>query len=139
MSETRSPWPLIFGYIASSSSHACSTIRHYAIMLLSSTPSLSSENIHFQPILNIHSPMKRNHSLLEYTRNNDSQVAYTLKLAYRKLTRRDISFLKIKALEVRVLSSSWAFFDKVLLNDILKAAVWNRSSTFSKFCLRDMS
>ena len=50
-------------------------------------------------------------------------VAYTIKLAYRKLTRRDISFLKIKAHEVRALSSSWAFFDKVPLNEILKAAV----------------
>ena len=38
-------------------------------------PSLSSENIHFQQILNIYSPMKRNHSLLEYTRDNDTQVS----------------------------------------------------------------
>ena len=66
-------------------------------------------------------------------------VSYTIKLAYRKLTRRDISFLKIKAHEIRALSSSWAFFDKVLLNEILKAAVWNQSSTFAKFYLRDMS
>ena len=65
-------------------------------------------------------------------------VSYTIKLAYRKLTRRDISFLKIKAHEVRALSSSWAFFDKVPLNEILKAAVWNQSSTFAKFYLRDM-
>ena len=65
-------------------------------------------------------------------------VSYTIKLAYRKLTRRDISFLKIKAHEVRALSS-WAFFDKALLNEILKAAVWNQSSTFAKFYLRDMS
>ena len=44
-------------------------------------------------------------------------ISYTIKLAYRKLTRRDISFLKIKAHEVRVLSSR-AFFDKVLLSEI---------------------
>ena len=51
-----------------------------------------------------------------------------------------VSFLKIKALEVRALSSSWAFFDKVSSpNEILKAAVWNQSSTFAKFYLRDMS
>ena len=66
-------------------------------------------------------------------------ISYTIKLAYRKLTKRDISFLKIKANEVRALSSSWAFFDKVPLNDILQAAVWNRSSTFARFYLRDMS
>ena len=82
-------------------------------------------------------PVKGNHdiskaSVLKW-------VAYTTKYAYRKLTRRDISFLKIKAHEVRVLSSSWAFFDKVPLNEILKAAVWNQSSTFAKFYLRDMS
>ena len=66
-------------------------------------------------------------------------ISYTVKLAYRKLTKRDISFLKIKAHEVRALSSSWAFFDKVPLNDILQAAIWNSSSTFAKFYLRDMS
>ena len=38
LSETRRPWPLIFGYIASSSSHAYSTIRHHAIMLLFNIP-----------------------------------------------------------------------------------------------------
>ena len=75
LSETRRPWLLIFGYIASFSSHAYSTIRHHAIMLLSSTRSLSSENIHFQQVLNIHSPIKRNHSLLEYTRDNDTEVS----------------------------------------------------------------
>ena len=54
-------------------------------------------------------------------------VFYTIKFVYRKLTSRDISFLKIKAHKARVLSSSCAFFDKVLLNEILKAAVWNQS------------
>ena len=34
---------------------------------------------------------------------------YTIKLAYRKLINRDISFLKIKAHEVRALSSSWGW------------------------------
>ena len=84
---------------------------------------------HFLPIKGNHEISKT--SVLRW-------VAYTIKLAYRKLTRRDISFLEIKAHEVRGLSS-WAFFDKVQLNDILKAAVWNQSSTFAKFYLRDMS
>ena len=66
-------------------------------------------------------------------------VPYTIKLAYRKLTNRYISFLKIKAHGVWALSSSWVFFDKIPLNEILKAAVWNQSSTFAKFYLRDMS
>ena len=66
-------------------------------------------------------------------------VSYTIKLAYRILTHRDISFLKIKTHEVRALSSSCAFFHKVPLNEILKAAVLNQSSSFAKFYLRDMS
>ena len=73
LSETRRPWPLIFGYIASSSSHVYSTIRLHASV--QHPPSLSFENIHFQQILNKHSPMRRNHSLLEYTRDNDIQVS----------------------------------------------------------------
>ena len=56
-------------------------------------------------------------------------ISYTVKLAYRKLTNKDFPFLKINAHEVRALSSSWAFFNKVLLSEILKAAVWNQSST----------
>ena len=64
-------------------------------------------------------------------------VSYTFKFAYRKLTWRDISFLNIKAHKIRVLSSR-AFFDKVLLNDILKTAVWNQFA-FAKFYLRDTS
>ena len=66
-------------------------------------------------------------------------ISYTIKLAYGKFTNSDSSFLKIKAHEVRALSSSWAFFDKVPLNEILKAAVWSHSSKFTKFYLRDMS
>ena len=66
-------------------------------------------------------------------------VSYTIKLAYRKLTRRVISFLKFKAHKVRALSSSWAFFDNVPLSEILKTAVWNQYSTFAKFYLRNMS
>ena len=58
---------------------------------------------------------------------------WTINFAYRKLTRRDISFLKIKAHEVRALSSFWALFDKVRLSEILKAAVWNQSSTSLNF------
>ena len=44
-------------------------------MLLSSTPQSVIRKHPFQQILNIHSPMKRNHSLLEYTKDNDTQVS----------------------------------------------------------------
>ena len=65
----------LHSYIASSSSHAYSTIRHHVIMLLSSTLQSVIRKHSFQQMLNIHSPMKRNHSLLEYTRDNDTQVS----------------------------------------------------------------
>ena len=44
-------------------------------MLLSSTPRSVIRKHSFQQIFNIHSPMKKNHSLLEYTRDNDTQVS----------------------------------------------------------------
>ena len=44
-------------------------------------------------------------------------VSYTFKLAYKKLIRRNVSFLKIIAHEVRALSSAWALFDIVPLNE----------------------
>ena len=82
-------------------------------------------------------PIKGNQDIFKFSVSR--WISYTIKLAYRKLTRKDFPFLKIKAHEVRALSSSWAFFHKVLLNEILKAAVWNQSSTFAKFYLRDIS
>ena len=66
-------------------------------------------------------------------------ISYTIKLSYSIGTSKDFPFLKIKAHEVRALAFPWAFFDKIPLNEILKAAVWNQSSTFAKFYLQDMS
>ena len=57
-------------------------------------------------------PIKGNQDISKDTTCISRWISYTIKLAYRKLTKRDISFLKIKAHEVRALSSSWAFFDK---------------------------
>lgn len=66
-------------------------------------------------------------------------IVATVKLAYSKLTSRDISLMHIKAHDLRAFSSSWAYLSKACLEDILRAAVWNRPSTFSRFYLRDMS
>ena len=98
---------------------------------------LKLTSYYHQNITRLFLPIKGNHDISKASVSR--WVAYTIKLAYRKLTQRDISFLKIKAHEVMALLSSWAFFDKVLLNEILKAAVWNQSSTFAKFYLRDIS
>ena len=48
-------------------------------------------------------PIKGNHDI---SKTSPKWVAYTIKLACRKLTQRDISSLKIKAHEVRALSFS---------------------------------
>ena len=66
-------------------------------------------------------------------------ILYYLNLPIGNSPVETFFFLKIKAHEVRALSSSWAFFDKVPFNEILKAAVWNQSSSFAKFYLRNIT
>ena len=61
-----------------------------------------------------------------------------IKLAYRKLTKRDLSLLKIKAHELRALSSSWAYFNNIPIEEVVQAAVWWNQTTFAKFYLKDM-
>lgn len=65
-------------------------------------------------------------------------IAYTIKLAYSKLTKRHLSFLKIKAHELRALSSSWAYFNNVPIEEVVQAAVWLNQTNFANFYLRDM-
>ncbi|MES9882230.1 MAG: hypothetical protein ABW185_15260 [Sedimenticola sp.] len=59
-------------------------------------------------------------------------------LAYQRLTDRDLSFMKIKAHEVRAISTSLAFSQRIPLQDIMRAAYWHSHSTFSSFYLRSM-
>ena len=66
-------------------------------------------------------------------------ISCTIKLAYKDLSARDLSFLRIRPHEIRALSASWAFSNNVPLEDILRAAVWKSQSTFSTFYLRSMS
>ena len=47
--------------------------------------------------------------------------------------------LKIKAHELRALSASWSYMNKIPIEDIIKAAVWSSRSTFAKFYLRDLN
>ena len=62
-------------------------------------------------------------------------ISYTIRLAYKKLSK--IALLKIKAHELRALSASWSYMNKIPIEDIIKAAVWSSRSTFAKFYLRD--
>ena len=66
-------------------------------------------------------------------------IASAIRLAYSELTDQDLSFLQIRPHELRALSSSWAFVNNAPLDDILSAATWKQSSTFSTFYLRSFS
>ena len=66
-------------------------------------------------------------------------IASVIKKAYKALSNRDISSLKIRPHELRALSTSWAFVNHTPIDDILKAAFWSNASTFSSFYLRSLS
>ena len=66
-------------------------------------------------------------------------VASVIKKAYSALSNVDSNTLRIRAHELRALSTSWAFVNHTPLDDILKAAYWRNSSTFSSFYLRSLS
>ena len=80
-------------------------------------------------------PTKGDHDIKKSTISN--WVKFTIKLAYKSISQRQIKLLKIKAHELRALSASWAYFNSIPLNEVLQAAVWSSSSTFAKFYLRD--
>ena len=63
-------------------------------------------------------------------------VSSTVKKAYSSLSSRELSLFKIRAHEVRALSTSWAFVNHTPLADVLQAAFWRNSTTFSTFYLR---
>ncbi|MCG7869396.1 MAG: hypothetical protein JAY74_23885 [Candidatus Thiodiazotropha taylori] len=66
-------------------------------------------------------------------------ICEVIRLAYSKLSSSDLSFMKISAHEVRALSSSWAYWNSVALDDVVRAAYWRSNSTFSSFYLRDLA
>ena len=63
-------------------------------------------------------------------------ISYTIRLAYKKLSKSKIALLKIKAHELRALSASWSYMNKIPIERIIKAAVWSSRSPFAKFYLR---
>ena len=81
-------------------------------------------------------PLKGNHDI---TKGSISGwITYTIRLAYKNVSKSKVALLKIKAHELRALSASWSYFNKTPVEDIIKAAVWSSSSTFAKFYLRDL-
>ena len=63
-------------------------------------------------------------------------IASTIRKAYSSLTERDLSFYRIRPHELRALSTSWAYVNHAPLADVLSAAFWRNSTTFSSFYLR---
>ena len=68
-----------------------------------------------------------------------SWLSSTIRRAYAHLSSEDRQVLQVRPHEIRALSSSWAFLNRVSLDDVLKAAFWRSSSTFSSFYLRSLS
>ena len=66
-------------------------------------------------------------------------ICEVIKQAYADLSSSDLSFMKISAHKVRALSSSWAYWNSVALEDVVRAAYWRTNSTFSSFYLRDLA
>ncbi|MCG7878355.1 MAG: site-specific integrase [Candidatus Thiodiazotropha taylori] len=82
-------------------------------------------------------PTKGNHDINKSTIS--SWVKFTIKKAYKSISNRNMPLLKPRAHELRALSASWAYFNFIPLDEVIKAAVWSSSSTFAKFYLRDFS
>ena len=80
-------------------------------------------------------PTKGNHDINKSTIS--SWVKFTIKKAYKSISNRHIPLFKPRAHELRALSASWAYFNFIPLDEVIKAAVWSSSSTFAKFYLRD--
>ena len=82
-------------------------------------------------------PLKGDHDI---TKGSISGwISNTIRLAYKKLSKSKIALLKIKAHELRALSASWSYMNKIPIEDIIKTAVWSSHSTFAKFYLRDLN
>ena len=81
-------------------------------------------------------PTKGNHDLKKSTIS--SWIKYTISHAYKSLSKHQIKLLKVKAHELRALSTSWAYTSSIPLEEVIKAAVWSNSSTFASFYLRNM-
>jgi len=63
-------------------------------------------------------------------------IVDTVKLAYGKASEAD--FKLARAHDTRALSTSWALFQGVQLQEVMNAAFWAAESTFTSFYLRDV-
>ena len=64
-------------------------------------------------------------------------VKYAIKNAYDTISKNPLSLFKPRAHELRAISASWAYMNYIPLEEILKSAVWSRTSLFASHYLRD--
>ena len=82
-------------------------------------------------------PIRGNHDI---TKGSISGwISSVIRLAYKSVSKVKFSSLRVKPHELRALSTSWAYANKVPMDDIVKAAVWSNGSVFARFYLRDFS
>ena len=66
-------------------------------------------------------------------------IASVIRHAYKSITDRQLPLFNIRPHELRALAASWAYVNHIPLDDVLRAAYWRHSSTFSSFYLRSFS
>ena len=64
-------------------------------------------------------------------------VKYAIRNAYDTISKNPNRLFKPRAHELRAISASWAYMNYIPLEEILKSAVWSRSSLFASHYLRD--
>ena len=65
-------------------------------------------------------------------------ISSVIRLAYKDLSKKKLALLNIRAHEVRALATSWSYFSKTPLEEVIRAAHWSSHSVFAKFYLRDL-
>ena len=65
-------------------------------------------------------------------------IVLAVRMAYERLTPRDLSFMRINAHEVRAVSATWAYYNNTSLRDVMQAAFWRAETTFTSFYLRSL-
>lgn len=63
-------------------------------------------------------------------------IVQTIKFAYQAV---GLALTSVNAHEVRALASSWAWFNKIPLQEVVKASFWSSENSFIRFYLRDIS
>ena len=80
-------------------------------------------------------PIKGNHDISKGSISG--WISSVIRLACKKLSI--LAMLKFRAHEDRALATSWAYFCKSPVEEIIRAAVWSDKSVLAKFYLRDFS